>query len=298
MSPLSALLLGWVITALWPILSKLGVERFSPVLFAECGLIVGLLALSPWLAREGRWRRILGGGLRGPLFAMGLFGSGLSSYLFIAAVQYTTPANAAIMAQIEVIYSALLCAWLLGEHISLSQGLGSLLVMGGTGLIMGHDLSTSRWKGDLMILLTPWMYQVSHIYANRLPPDMDAVTISGARAFYGALSLLPFAAWTIAHGPRWSADGGGLAIVLAQGLLLNSASLILWYLAIRRMDLAKATAIMLSYPALTVLFSWALGREKIQAVQLAGLLLTMGGATWVSLLVIKSRRAAHSVVGI
>lgn len=298
MSPLAALIADWVITALWPIIGKAGLEHFTGVLFAQAGMAVGLASLAPWLASKGRWKRILSPELRKPLFLMGLFGSGLTSFLFITGLSYTTPSNAAIMAQVEVLYSAALCVWLLKEHVSLSQGLGSLLVVLGTGLIMAQDLSSSRWKGDLLILLTPWMFQVSHIYAKRLPRDMEPVTIAGARLFYGSLTLLPFTAWALARGPRWSWAPESLALIAAQGVGMYSVNHILWYLAIRRMDLAKATALMLSYPALTVLFSWGLGREAVGAVQMAGLALTLSGAYWLSVLLLKAHREAEPLAGI
>ena len=298
MSALGALLSDWVITALWPIIAKYGVERFSAALFAQIGVALGFLSLSPWLILKGRWKRVLSPKLRGPFFMMGLFGSALASFLFITALQYTTPANAAIMAQVEVLYSALLCAWWLGEHISLAQGLGSLLIVMGTGLIMAQDLSTPRWKGDLIILLTPWMFQVSHIYAKRLPKDLDSITIAGGRALYGSLALLPLTLISLRKGFLWSADAPSLGILAVQGIILNCINLVLWYSAIRRMDLSKATAIMLSYPALTLIFSWAMGHETIGIAQLAGLALSMSGAYWISMLVVKAKRSERSVAGI
>jgi len=56
--------------------------------------------------------------------------------------------------------------------------------------------------------------------------------------------------------------------------------LYLWYQAVLRLDLAKTTAFLLSYPALTMLFSWALGRETISVLQVAGLAVTLCGAWW------------------
>ena len=109
MSPLTALLLDWVITALWPLLAKAGTAHFTPVIFASAGLIMGLLVMTPALMLKNRWKLIFSKELRGPFFFMGFFGSALTSYLFITALSYTTPANAAIMAQVEILYSAMLC---------------------------------------------------------------------------------------------------------------------------------------------------------------------------------------------
>lgn len=286
MTPLVSLILDWVITALWPLIGGAGMAYYSGVLFSTVGLLIGVLVMSPWLLQEGRWRRILLSPARWPLLAMGFF-SGTATIVFICALAYTTPANAAIMAQIEVLYSAVLCRLLLGERMTWEQAAASALVVAGTGLIMAHDLTSPRWRGDLMILATPWMYQLSHIFSKRLPKD-DAVTLSGGRAFYGVVTALPVCAWLAFHGARWSWQAPAVTLLLVQGVLMSSLNLVLWYKAIAGMDLAKATAIMLSYPALTLVFSGLSGRETIHAFQLVGLAVTFAGAYWISVQIVKS----------
>ena len=76
---------------------------------------------------------------------------------------------------------------------------------------------------------------------------------------------------------------------MVWGLVLTAFNNILWYKAILNMDLSKATAIVLSYPVLTAILSAALGIEKIQAYQMAGLALALAGAYWVTLLVRKQK---------
>ncbi|UPT74729.1 MAG: DMT family transporter [Elusimicrobiota bacterium] len=166
--------------------------------------------------------------------------------------------------------------------------------MSGTGLVMLHDLSSPRWKGDLMILCTPWLYQVSHIFAKRLPKGLDAVTLSGGRVLYGILTMAPVCAWTLWHGGRWSWEPGALGFLVLQGLLMSSLNFVLWYMAIRNMELSKATTFMLSYPALTLVFSWLLGRDAIQGVQLIGLACSFAGAVWTARLTAEAREHAMS----
>lgn len=290
MTPIAALLIDWVITALWPLIAAEGMRHDSGLLFTAAGLAVGLTLLTPWLAARGRWRVILSPSAAPSLATMG-FCSGLATVVYISALSYTTPANAAIMAQVEVLYSAALCAWLLGERPNRRQIMAGLLVLSGTGLILSGDFSSPRWRGDLVILATPWLYQISHIAAKRLPPELDALTLSGGRVFYGLLAMSPFCLWAATRGARWSWTPEALVCVLLQGVLMSSTNFVLWYLAIRRMDLSKATIIMLSYPALTVAFSWLLGRESVGPVQAAGLAVTMSGAMWTSRLALEARSA-------
>lgn len=290
MTPLAALILDWIITAFWPILGAMGMRYYSGLLFSVAGLLIGLILILPWLLAKGRWRRIIAPDVAPYLFGVGFF-SGTATAIYISALGYTTPANAAIMAQIEVIYSALLCSFFLKERLTLKQTAAGALVMGGTGLIMFHDLHSARWKGDLMILATPWMYQCSHILSKRMPKGLDPTTITGGRIFYGLIAMAPFCLWQLAHGPRWSWEPAAVSLLLVQGLTMSCLNFVLWYMAILHMDLSKATTIMLSYPALTVLFSWMLGRETIRTDQLIGLALTFTGAYWVSRLVLQAEKS-------
>jgi len=291
MSPIAALVVDWAITALWPLIGAFGMAHFSGSLFATAGLVVGLAAMSPWLLAKGRWRLVISRDIAPSLAMMGLC-SGAATVIYISALAHTTPANAAIVAQVEVLYSAALTAWLLGERPTLKLTLAALLVMSGTGLVMLHDLSSPRWKGDLMILCTPWLYQLSHIFAKRLPRGLDALTLSGGRVFYGILTMAPVCLWTLLHGGRWSWSPEALGFLVLQGLLMSSLNFVLWYMAIRNMDLSKATTFMLSYPALTLVFSWALGRDAIQGVQIVGLACSFSGAVWTARLTQEARQHA------
>ena len=281
--PLAALLISCVLTATWPIVGKRASTYFDPLTFAWLGNMIACLCLAPLALREGRWRRIVEPGLRGKLFIIGGVGTGITSLLLQVAMTQTTPANGAIVCQVEVVYSAFLAAWLLGETISSSQGAATALVLTGTGLIVWKDLGTPHWKGDLILLITPWLFQASHIVTKRLPGDLDSWTIASARIFYGGLVLTPFALANLALGrATFSAEPSALALCVYQGAVLSAVTVPLWYMALRRLELAKTTAIMLSYPALTVLFSWGLGEELIGPHQLAGLACSMLGAVWLS----------------
>ena len=71
------------------------------------------------------------------------------------------------------------------------------------------------------------------------------------------------------------------------GLLKYGLAMVVWYKAIRALDLGKVTAIYLSYPVLSLLLSAALGLDTVTPHQVLGLLITCAGAYWVSLTVQK-----------
>lgn len=272
-----------MLTASWPIAGRYASHWFDPVTYAFLAIAGGFVSILPFLDRE-RWRLITGPQLRSRLFWVGALGSGIPGILLLVAVNLTTPANAAIVCQVEVVYSAFLAAIFLGERIRGAQIAGTVLVLSGTGLVLGMDLGTQNWKGDLILLGTVWMFQVSHLVSKRLPKDVDYVTIAAARMFYGMLTQLPLFLGVLFLGhSRVAFTPASLTLLTYQAILLGSLNLYFWYLAIRNLELSKTTAVMLSYPALTLLYSWGLGLEVLEWNHLLGLVLAFTGALWITL---------------
>jgi drug/metabolite transporter (DMT)-like permease len=287
-TPLGAIWLAVCINAFFPIMGYLAAGRISPALFAFAGSVVGFACFLPWAIRNGAFRTYFRRGLWPRLFAVGFFGSALPIALLVTALNYTTPANAAILCQVEVIYALVLSRIFLGEKHSASQFAGTALVLAGTLLIAFKERFTARWTGDLIVLAVPLFYQISHLFSKKLPKDLSPVFVASARTLFAALGILPFVVFGIAlPGASFTPSYELLGIILVFGVVLTALNNVLWYRAIFNMDLSKATAIVLSYPVLTAVISHALGIEKIMPYQAAGLFLALAGAYWVTLLVKK-----------
>lgn len=289
MSPLISLWTGWFLFAIYPLIGAMAVGIISPLVLTCLGALVGFLFFTPYLARTKVFRQFFDRRLILPLFIMGSLGSIAPTLLFLGALKYTTPANMAILAQIEVVYSIIIARLLLKEKITLSQLGGTSLVILGTMLILAKERYSPRLIGDLMVLAAPWMFQISHVVAKKLPKQLTPSFIGSARAFYAFLSALPVVLVTLVFTSLVFKPSPKTAlIILVWGVGLNGLSLLLWYKAIRYMDLAKATAIILSYPVMTFILSAVLGFEKIHSYQFIGLVLSMTGAYWVTVLVKKN----------
>ncbi|MDE1976789.1 MAG: DMT family transporter [Elusimicrobia bacterium] len=287
-APFLALVGCWALNAVWPLVSQSGLRTYPPLVFTEAAFVLGFLFLLPELIRRREWKTFLSPKAACHFLAIAIF-YGTPCLLYIAALSYTTPSSAGVVAEIEVLYSMVLSAWLLRESIGWRQAAASAMVVLGTGLILAHDSGTSRWKGDMMIAASAWMYQVSHILVKRLPAEVSPTAITGGRLFYqSAVFVIPVCGWALLRPTHaawaWSWPGIGCAFVEGAGVI--GVAGVFWYAAIRKIDLAKCTAFILSYPALTMLLSWLLGREAISAAQISGLAVTLAGAAWLSWLMI------------
>ena len=210
---------------------------------------------------------------------LGTLGTALPMTVFMIALNFTTPTNAAILNQFEIVYSILL-AWLfLKERPTFKQIGGSLLVIAGVTLLLWQAGFSVQLKGDLMIIGCLWMFQLSHIFAKKLPAEMDPQMIAAARALFALPALFLLIIYIVCT--------QGIIFIPVPTLwwtLIFSAVInyflgnTFWYYAIRNMDLGKASAIILSYPVMTFVLSALFGLDKITIFKVLGLLLALLGA--------------------
>jgi drug/metabolite transporter (DMT)-like permease len=279
------------LTATWPVVTVYFVHDISPLLLMWMGTFLGFLYFIPWLKKTNSWSLLFDKKLRFNLFMIGTFGSAFPFMFLVLALKYTTPSNVAILTQIEVVYSIILATIFLREKVCFSQIGGTVLVLCGTIFILANERYTPRWQGDLIALATPWMYQVSHVFAKKLPKHFEPKMISSIRTFYAMLVLTPLVLVGFFTGGFTFKLGTPVILgILYWGFIVYGFSMVFWYNAMRNMDLAKAIAIVLSFPVMTFILSVLVGAEKPHWYQLIGLACAMGGAYWVTLIVKTQKR--------
>ena len=279
MSPLLAIWISCFCTATNVVISKLATPYVTSALFLLGACAVACVVFLPILGSSG-WKRLFDRDVRWKALGMGTFGTALTMTVFMVALNYTTPVNSAIDNQFEIIYSLILSTLILKERPTWKQIGGSFFILLGVILIVLQGGGYVQAKGDLMILGSLWMFQVSHIFAKKLPADLSAAQMAAARAFYAmpALLVLIIVLWFI-QGPLLFN-----ATPMLWGTLLGSAAInyllgnMLWYHTIRHMDLSKATAIILSYPVITFVLSVLLGEDTFSITKIVGMVLAVGGA--------------------
>lgn len=285
LSPVQALWLALFITAGSPIAGKFSVGYMSPSFILLAGTLTTLALYAPWLTKHKMWGRLVDKDIRFRLSVMGLFGTALPFMLLLLALRWTTPSNSAILNQAESVYSLIFAFLFLRERPSLKQIAGTVMVVAGAVLILAINGYTPMWKGDLIVIGTVWMFQVSHIAAKKLPPDISVDFITAARGFYGFLwsAVLALAALPLGMEISFKPSAVSVAALFYIAVFVYTLRNKFWYQAIRNMPLAKATAVILSYPVFTYILSVATGFDKIQLYQAAGLALALGGAYMVTL---------------
>ena len=154
----------------------------------------------------------------------------------------------------------------------------------GVLIILLKEQYTPRWTGDLLIVGSTWMLQAGSTVAKKLPKNLDYHVIGMARNLFALPALIIILTVIIVlKEPLTLKFNLQMIIVLGYtGILKYGLAMVVWYKAIRALDLSKVTAIYLSYPVLSLLISVLLGFERPTLHQFVGLAITCIGAYWVS----------------
>jgi len=264
-------------SAFVPAIAKFTTGRADPFFVAAAtGLFAGagclaLLAARGELAelwRPGRWPKLV---------LLGALGTGLAFFLFYAGAGRSSAIETALALQVEPAYSMALSWLALGHRPTLRRLAALAVILAGIALALGvRTLDPS--SGVLFLMATPLCWQLSHLLVLRKLPGTSPITLTGARYVYGG-TLLALA--FVLQGGALPAAGelATLLPVLAlQGLVLSMVGTLLWYQTIARLDLGRATAIVVpSIPVLSLGASFLVVGEVATLRQWLGLLLTAAG---------------------
>lgn len=243
--------------------------------FATIRLVSGALAL--WLIvalRSGTGnQRLTGGNWRSALalfvyaaafsFAYAGLSTGTGALLLFGAVQATM----------------LTAGWLGGERLSLRQGGGFVLAVGGLVAIMLPGLSAPPLGAALLMLLAGVCWGVYSL-CGRGVPDAVAATAGNFRRAAGlalALSL------SVALLSELRLDGAGVLYAILSGAIASGLGYVVWFAAIRGLSTTTAATVQLGVPVIAAAGGIVFLQEPITLRLLLSSLAILGGIALVVL---------------
>ena len=213
------------------------------------------------------------------LIAVGALGTALAFFLFFEGAKRASAIDTAICVQTEPVYALIGARLFLGHAFQLRRVLAVGAILAGIALVLGaRPLEGSL--GIALLLATPIAWQSSHWIALRGLEGVNPRLLSAARYVYGTLVLLPV--WLVLDGVGSLPPAAELAkllpVVAVQGALLSYFGTLAWYASIKRLDLARTTAIVVpSGPLLSLVVSWFLLGELVTLRQVLGFALSTCG---------------------
>ncbi|MEW9667437.1 DMT family transporter [Ammoniphilus sp. 3BR4] len=252
------------------IVGKLMVISVSPFWITLLRWSIALLFLIPlaYFFEKPNWTQITKYWLSLALMgALGVVGFTLICY---AALEYTTPTNAAFVEALIPAMVVVFSVLFLQEKISFSQIIGFVLsCLGVIILLTKGDLEQvirmEFNKGDLMMLAAVLAWVFYSIIGKKV--EVPPMTTTAVSSSLGVILLLPFAFFQEGSGMEWNFLT--IAGILYMAFFASVASYLFWNVSVRIIGPSQSSVFLNLVPIFTVLMSLALG-DTITRSQIAG----------------------------
>ncbi len=271
-----------IAVGLVPAFSKFAAERVDPLAYAAAASVVAAVLACTLAARRGELAPIFDRRFAPRLIAIALCGTVATTLLLLFGARITDGVSTALLLQAEPIYSLALVTAVSGKAAPPRQLGGTALILTGVLLVL-FDGSLSVGVGGLLILLAPLGWQISHVLALGVMPPLSPYALTAARYFYGGVALCAISLAATVAGFRGAdgavpLDGRALAMAVFHGVVLFFCGTLFWYETIRRIDLARATALVTPCePLISVLLVWGLLGSVPTRWQFLGLVVLLAG---------------------
>lgn len=284
-------LLDIVLYGCIPVVANTLVRRVDPTIFAAVVTFLGSLPFVLHTAIKGRLHEMFARKLM-PHFILISVSSAVAVLLFCQGTLRTSAMNTGILEQSEPIFSLLLAAFILKEKISKEQLLATLVMLTGAVIVVYRGFSQIN-TGDLMIFTAPLFFQIAHLSAKKVLPLVSYPTVvAGIRLFFGGVILLIFAALTERENFGQIFIGKNLIALIGFALVFRTLDMYLWYEALKRLPLAKLSALLPVGAGVAFLTSMIFLGEVASWRHWLGLILIVTGLIWLARVDLKSIREA------
>ena len=276
---------------LFPIIVKYEVMTLSPMIFASYAAFVasGILFLLLIITKYPV-RLLLNFRYQYNLFIIGFFGTFMTSLFFFIGTSLTSGINASILLQVETVYSMILGYFLLKERITIRQIYATFLIIIGTIVVMYNGKFIFR-IGDILVLLTPIFWQLSHYKSKLLMRDknINNIVISFGRTLYGG-TLLFILSFFIYPLENFTSVSSIIGLIFFHGIFVYALSFIVWYRVLNLINLSKATALIIPYPVFSIFMAKVLLGEVPTIYQIIGLGIVMVGIYFLAIVRLRDKK--------
>ncbi len=218
-----------------------------------------------------------------PWFLIVVVGLGATSMGFFGmfhAAEFVSPGLATVIANVQPIVAAVLAYVFLEERLKatgrtgLAVGLAGIAVIAWPGIASAHVQGYSL--GIAYVVLAATGVSVGNVAIKRLTGQVDPIMAMGFQLLIGAvpLALLSMLTEDISM-LTWSTE---FALVLVSLAVLGSSlAFWLWFLALEGVELNRANAFTFLVPIFGLIIGAAFFGERLEAVQIFGVVLVLSG---------------------
>ncbi|MBI5123193.1 DMT family transporter [Candidatus Roizmanbacteria bacterium] len=265
------------------------VRNINPQLFAATTTLLGSFPLLIQLKIQNKQYDLYSPKFL-PYFLIISLLTAIATSLFFAGTKLTSGINTGLLIQLEPIYAIILAGIFLKEVITGNQIAVTIVMVLGALFLVYKGTSQLNF-GDILILITPIFFQISHLFSKRIVDKVSDVNIiPAARLFYSGIILTVFAFVINPLSFKQILDFNNFISIIFFAFIFRTLDLALWYQAIARISIAKASALIPFAAVVSFTGSIIFLKEVPRLNQYIGLVLILGGLTYLSLIHLKTAK--------
>lgn len=263
--------------ALEPIAVNYSVKLIQPILFAGlyiflCSILFLIYALFTKTFHEifnkKAFKYILG---------VTAFIVVIPSIMIFIGSRMTSGINTALLLQIEVFFTLLICSAFYKEKITSAKIISSILILTGAILIL-YNGKLNLNIGGLMIIAATIFYPFGNMCAKEALKLSSLAPILFLRSFLGGITLLAISFIFENSAPQLIPS---IKIILFSAIILSILMVVVakifWYKGLKKLEIGKAITIATASPAISLIFAMIFLREIPTVYQIAGLIVIIFG---------------------
>ncbi|MBM4237043.1 MAG: DMT family transporter [Euryarchaeota archaeon] len=259
--------------------AKIGVEHLDPFLFSVLRFLLGslvlvlaLVVLRRFDARIFRDKMIWG--------VAGI--NAVALELQHLGMTMTTATNAVLLIDINVVFVAILAAFVLAEKITRKIVLGLVIGLVGVAVIATNgDLSsiyTGSFLGNATVFLAGLLWAFYIVYQKKLlVRESDVLLVTGAVILLTTIILLPL---TFIFTQSYAIDGEGAMSAIYTGLFCTGLAFLLYNIGLKGMGATITSIILLLEIVFAMIFAFlVLGEAPTAITAIGGALIVLSIVT-------------------
>lgn len=264
---LSGLMLG-----LFPVFVNRGVQNIPPLFFAGASTSLAAWGALVYSAKQKSFFEFKNKKAYPSLLMVALFIVIIPYLLFFIGASKTSGVNTAVLLLSEIIFTTIFTHFI-GEKTTMNKIVGASGIFFGAFLIVYRGVSEIN-TGDILIVLSTLSFPIGNFYSKKTlnlvsPPTILLFRFTLSGLFFIILSIL-------FEGFLWSGDvlnvvSHNMFFILFNGLIILGIGKIVWYEALKRLDISKAISLEMTFPLFSLLTLVLFFGEKISGLQWLGI---------------------------
>ena len=267
-----------LIGATQPVLTRYAAVRLDPILFCAAVTTIAAICALPFLYWRGELSMLLDRRYLHWLLAISMTGTVMTSLTLIYGMEHIDAIATVILLQTEPVYSLILSVVVVGERPSTRQLFATGAILAGIGSVFWAGNAFSPMFAAMLLFVTPFFWQTSHVLGLRVMPPLKPIGIAGARFIFAACVFIPMFLLRSSGSLSELRDLRLLMVIGATGFFVYFLSALTWYGAISRLSLSWTTALVVpGIPLISMLFAMMFLGEHPTSREIIGVLIAIGG---------------------